>query len=210
MNWQKSQENMVVGCCLGHALHQDGTRRQNCREKRAQLKDTSVKLRETFGFMHPAEIITATAKYCTAAYGSNHWDYSTQEFKMMCNAWTTGHKLACNVPRACRTYLVQNVLAPHVSSLRAGLLHRGLFFFRSLLKSPSNEARLVALLAARDPRRSLGSILELVRNETGLDPFPVGQAELRAELDTAQRHGQRYLTGITGECQRYKSYWRRN
>ena len=114
---------------LGHALHQDGTMRQDCREKRAIFVDTSVKLRETFSFAHPAEIITATAKYCKVAYGSNLWDYSTPEFRMMCNAWTTGHKL----------------------------------------------------------RSSLGSNLELVRNETGLNPWAVGQAELRAKRDTAHR-----------------------
>ena len=31
---------------LGHALHQNGTMRQDCKEKRAQLIDTSVKIRE--------------------------------------------------------------------------------------------------------------------------------------------------------------------
>ena len=79
---------------LGHALHQDRTMRQDCCEKRVQFVDTSVKLRETFSFAHPAEIITATDKYCKTAYGSNLWDYSTAESRMMCNVWTTGHKLA--------------------------------------------------------------------------------------------------------------------
>jgi hypothetical protein len=172
---------------LGHALHQDGQMRQDCREKRAQLIDSSVKVRETFYFAHPAEVIAATGKYCTAAYGSNLWDHTTKEFDMLTNAWRTGHKLAWDVPRACRTYLVQSVLAPHVASLRVDLLHRGVNFFRGLLASPSTEVTVAALLAARDLRSSLGTNLALVRKETGLNPWVVGRAELRAALKAADR-----------------------
>ena len=46
----------------------------------------------------------------------------------------------------------------------------------------------VALLAARDLRSSLGSNLALlVREETGLDPWVVGRWELRAALEAADR-----------------------
>ena len=172
---------------LGHALHQDGQMTQDCREKRAQLIDNSVKIREGFSFAHPAEQITAIEKYCTAAYGSNLWNLRSPEAVMLTNAWRTGHKLAWNVPRACRTYLVQSVLAPHVASLRASLLHRSVGFFHGLLASPSWEVTVVALLAARDVRSSLGANLALVRDETGLDPWVTGRGELRAALEAANK-----------------------
>ena len=170
---------------LGHALHQDGTMAQDCREKRAQLIDGSVKIREGFGFAHPAEQITAVDKYCSAVYGSNLWDLGSREAEMLTNAWRTGHKLAWDVPRACRTFLVQSVLAPHVPSLRASLLHRAIGFFHGLLASPSPEVTVVARLAARDLRSSLGANLALVREETGLDPWVARKGELRAALDAA-------------------------
>ena len=122
---------------LGHALHQDGTMRQDCREKRAQFIDTSSKIRETFGFAHPSEQILAVEKYCTAVYGSNLWDLRGKEAGMLVSAWRTGHKLAWEVPRNCHTYLVEEVLAPEVVSLEASLLARFHGFFRSLLASPS-------------------------------------------------------------------------
>ena len=53
----------------------------------------------------------------------------------------------------------------------------------SLLAGPSHEVTVVALLAARDLRSSLGSNLALVREETGLDPWVAGRAELRAALE---------------------------
>ena len=173
---------------LGHALHQDGTMVQDTREKRAQFIDTSVKIRECFHFAHPAEQILAVEKYCTAAYGSNLWDLGNSETKMFVNAWRTGHKLAWEVPRSCHTYLVQEVLAPHVVNLNASLLLKFVGFFRSLMASPSNEVVVVALLAARDIRSNLGKNLALVRQVSGgLDPWVASTGQLRAALGRAER-----------------------
>ena len=172
---------------LGHALHEDGTMSQDSREKRASFIDSSVKIRESFSFAHPADQITAVEKYCTSVYGSNLWDLGSKESVMMTNAWRTGHKLAWDVPRHCRTYLVQEVLAPHVTSLRSSLLHRSVGFFRGLLESPSHEVTVTALLAARDIRSNLGANLMLVRKQTKLDPWMAGMDQLRAALDTADK-----------------------
>ena len=84
-----------------------------------QFIDTGVKIRESFGFAHPAEKILAVEKYCTSMYGSSLWDLGSQKGIMMVNAWRTGHKLAWDVPRGCRTYLVREVLATQVASMRA-------------------------------------------------------------------------------------------
>ena len=172
---------------LGHALHEDGTMSQDCREKHASFIDSSVKTREVFSFAHPADQITAVEKYCTAAYGSNIWDLGGRECEMLTNAWRTGHKLAWNVPRECRTYLVQEVLAPHVSSLRCSLLHCFVGFFRGLLQSPSHEVTAIALLAARDIRSNLGANLKLVQEKSKLDPWMAGMDQLRAALEAADR-----------------------
>ena len=172
---------------LGHALHQDGLMLQDCREKRAMMIDSSVKIRESFSFAHPTEQILAVSKYCSAAYGSNLWDLGSREAQMFTNAWRTGHKLAWDVPRSCRTFLVQTVLAPQDASMRASLLSRSVGFFRGLLASPSYEVAVVALLAARDVRSSLGSNLALVRQESGLDPWMESLARLRAALEVADQ-----------------------
>ena len=156
---------------------------QDCREKRAQMIDSSVKVRESFDFAHPAEQILAVSKYCSAAYGSNLWDMGSREAEMLTNAWRTGHKLAWDVPRHCRTFLVQTVLAPHDGSLRASLLNRSVGFFRGLLDSPSREVTVMALLASRDVRSSLGSNLALVQELSGLNPWMAGPAHLRAALE---------------------------
>ena len=151
------------------------------------LIDSSVKIREGFGFAHPMEQIVTVEKYCTAVYGSNLWDLGSPEGRMMVNAWRTGHKLAWDVPRNCHTYMVQEVLAPHVVSLRANLLSREVGFFRSLLASPSSEVTVLALLAARDIRSNLGSNLALVRELTKLDPWVEPRGSLLTALEKADK-----------------------
>ena len=101
---------------------------------------------------------------------------------MVFAAWRTGHKIAWRVHRGCRSYLVQQVLAPHVTSLRVQILCKFRGFFRSLLDSPSTEVAVVARLAARDLRSSVGTNLALLQRETGLDPWVVGPGHLRAVL----------------------------
>ena len=172
---------------LGHALHQDGTMVQDCKEKRAQFIDSSVKIRECFFFAHPAEQIAAVEKYSTAAYGSNLWDLGNHEADMFTNAWRTGHKLAWDVPRGCHTYLVEEVLASQVGSMKAGLLSKFVGFFHSLITSPSSEVMVVAMLAARDVRSNLGKNLSLVRETTGLDPWTARPGQLRAALNLSDR-----------------------
>ena len=167
---------------LGHTLHQDGTKSEDCKQKRAQFIDQSGKMRETFGFAHPHEQIVAIEKYCIAEYGSNLWDLNSQETRMYLSALKTGHKLAWGVDRRCRTYLVQEVLAPPVPSLEAGLLSMFHWFFLSLLQSPSHEVSVVARLAARDIRSNLGSNLDLLVKKSNPDPWVGTWHEVRMAL----------------------------
>ena len=153
----------------------------------AQFIDTSSRIREAFGFAHPCEQILAVEKYCTAMYGSNLWDLDGTEAGMMVSAWRTGHKLAWDVPRNCHTYLVEEVLAPQVASLKASLLSKFVGFFCSLITSPSSKVMVVAMLAARDIRSTVGSNLALLRNKTGLDPWTAGRCQLKAALELATR-----------------------
>ena len=168
---------------LGHTLSEEGTMKQDAREKRARFIDSHVKVRETFSFAHPEEQLIAVEKYCTSLYGSNLYDFNNSEFDMICSAWRTGVKLAWGVHRGCRTYLLQQVLAPGVTSLRVNLLLRYRAFFRSLLNSPSPEVQVAVRLAARDIRSSVGSNLALLRKESGgLDPWTAGPGQLKKAL----------------------------
>ena len=72
--------------------------------------------------------------------------------------------------------------------LNVGLMLIFIGFFRCLLASPSSEVVVVALLAARDVRSSLGKNLALVREASGgLDPWVASTGQLKAALQRSER-----------------------
>ena len=101
---------------------------------------------------------------------------------MVYASWRPSCKLSWDVPRSTRSYLLQEVLQSGITPLRVSLLLRFRNFFRSLLENPSNEVQVLARLAARDIRSSVGSNLALIGQETGLDAWSASPGELRAKL----------------------------
>ena len=177
----------VTRCAhLGHTLTADGLMNQDCREKRAEFIDNSVKIREMFSFAHPSEVITAIDKYCCSWYGSSIWCLQSSAVESICAAWRTAVKLAWNVDRACHGYFIDQVLAPGFRPLKASLLSRFHNFFASMLQSPSREIQTMARISARDIRSNFGSNLNLIREITNLDPWESPNQVIKNKLSQAE------------------------
>ena len=78
--------------------------------------------------------MTAVAKYCSAACGSNLWDLGSKEAVMLTYAWRTGHTWP-GPAAPTRWSPCWRPTCP-LPSLRASMLH-----FRRLLISPSTEVQ---------------------------------------------------------------------
>ena len=167
---------------LGHELHESGLMEYDAGIKKAIFVNQSVEIRETFGFANPIDIVSALKVYCSSFYGCMLWDLSGEKAGQVFNAWTTAVKLAWGVPRATRSYLVQQVLVPGVSSARADILARYGGFYRGLRKSPSCEVAVMANLAGRDIRSTTGRNLAYLQECSGLDPWVFGSARLKEEI----------------------------
>ena len=89
---------------------------------------------------------------------------SEQYFK----AWNTFVKLTYGVPRSTFTYLVEGYFARDFTTLRNQVLGRYPAFFKQLLSSHSKEVRLIANMAARDPKTTTGKNLLYVERLSGL------------------------------------------
>ena len=83
--------------------------------------------------------------------------------------------------------MVEELLAPQVSSMKASLSSKFIGFFHSLITSPSSKVMVVAMLAARDLRSNLGKNLSMVRETTGLDPWVARPGQLRTALELSDR-----------------------
>ena len=155
--------------------------------KRAIFIDSSVQVREMFKFASPVAVFTAMKVYCCSFYGSMLWDLGGQGASQVFNAWTTAVKLTWAVPRATRSYLVQQVLDAGLTSAKVDILARFAGFFRSLRRSPSYEVNVMANLVGRDIRSTTGANLRLIRELSGLDPWVFGSARLKEELVHKER-----------------------
>ena len=91
-------------------------------------------------------------------------------------------KLIWNLPRKCRSYFIEPVLAPGISPPRVSLMTRFLNFFHGLLASDSVEIQVLSRLAARDGRTSIGANLRAARDESGLDPWVYGGQRMKEAL----------------------------
>ena len=155
--------------------------------KRATFIDKSVEVREMFKFASPVEVLTAMKIFCCSFYGCMLWDLAGQGASQVFNSWNTAIKLAWFVPRATRTYLVQQVLSTGQTSAKVDILSRYRNFFHGLRKSPCHEVRVMANIAARDLRSSTGSNIRVVQDASGLDPWRCSALELKKSLEQKEQ-----------------------
>ena len=83
----------------------------------------------------------------------------------------TAVKLIHNLPRSTYTYLVEGYAAKNQTSLRNQVLRRYHGFFHSLLKSPSQEVRILSNMVARDPSSNISDNLKYLLELTNLSPW---------------------------------------
>ena len=196
---------------LGHELHETGSMEHDALVKRAVFIAQSVELRESLGFASPVEVLTAMKVYCCSFYGSMLWDLGGEGASQVFNAWNTAVKLTWAVPRATRTYLVQQCLAGDLTSARVDIMARYAGFFRSLVNSPSYEVSVMAGLAGRDIRSTTGSNMRLLDDMTGLVAEKFGSARLKEELVKTElvevpptdQWRVRYLSSLLEQRQRH-------
>ena len=158
----------------------------DCRRRRGEFIDSSVKIREMFSFAYPCEVITAIEKHCCSFYGSNLYDMRSPAVQSLCAAWRTAIKLSWNVDRASHSYFIPAILAPGLRPLQASLLSRFHNFFLSTLESPSLEVQVMSRLSGRDLRSNFGSNLRLIVEKTGLDPWEVNNKSIKEKLSAAE------------------------
>ena len=107
---------------------------------------------------------------------------------MFFNSWKTNVKLAWEVPRGTRTFIVQQLLAPGMVSARAEVFGRFVGFLRGLRSAPSHEVRAMVALTARDLRTVTGQNIRTVEEATGglVDVWVASPDSVRAAVMTVE------------------------
>ena len=167
---------------LGYEIHQMCDMSYDCKVKKAEFIKTSTDIRETFSFGHPDQVLSAITLYACHFYGAMLWDLSSDICGQVYRSWNTCVKLVWDVPRSTHTYLVDNLLATNHTSIKKLILSRYVKFHKNLLKSKSDEVRILANIVSRDIRSVTGKNLDMIERESGQDPWKTNSFMVKENL----------------------------
>ena len=167
---------------LGHTLTQSGSMDQDCKIRRAIFIQKSLEVREQLHYARPADIMKAVSVYCGDSYGSMLWSLRSEAAESYFKCWNTCVKLVNKVPRSSFTYLVEDYFAKNQSSMRNQVLGRYHGFFHGLLKSPSQEVRLLCNMVARDPSSNTADNLSYIKEQSRLSIWKNSSVEIKHAL----------------------------
>lgn len=167
---------------LGHEIHESGTMELDARMKRAKFISDTVEVRDSFDFASPVEVLRAVKTYCGALYGAMLWDLGGSGADQIFKSWNTCVKLTWQVPRATRTYFLDQLLMCGLTSVKSDVMSRYTKFLQTLTKSPSSEVVTMSNIVSRDVRSTTGSNVQYILNQTGLDANNCSLVEMRKTL----------------------------
>ena len=135
---------------LGHTLNEYGTMDSDCKSKRAQFIQEANQINEQFSFASPIELLQAHKLYVCSFYGSNLWDLGGITVETVYSAWRRNVRICWKTPLWTPGFLVSNVLAPGITSVKTDIISRYVSFFQGLVQSPCIEVVFLAELVSLD------------------------------------------------------------
>ena len=118
--------------------------------------------------------------YCLHLYGGMLWNFSSDQTGQFCRSWNTSVKLAHNVPRGTKTFLVDNFLADSFPPVIQELYARYVKFLKALRTSPSQEIKHLFNMVKTDVQSNTGLNINMIQRDTSLDPCKVNSSQVRS------------------------------
>ena len=70
-------------------------------------------VKESYKFLDTHELQQVILTHCSAFYGSNLWDFTSNETHKVFNLWNMSVRDIFDLPRTTRTYLIENMCSIH-------------------------------------------------------------------------------------------------
>ena len=104
------------------------------------------------------------------------WDLYSESANKAYRAWNVTIRMAHDLPRQTRTFIVENYLCP-LPSARQMILRRYVQYVQSLLNSANPVISQLASLSVNSTRSVTGRNVKNMRDEFGLDPLSVNKRQ---------------------------------
>ena len=139
--------NEIVPRCdkavhLGHLLDTDNTNRTLVEDAISNFNKSYHGFMSRFGSCNSTTKNKLLHQYCTAMYGSQLWDLTSQSVKTLCTKWRTAHRMVLSLP-----YNTHSNLLPLIAENRpldCMLECRYIGFYKTISESKNNIVKYIA------------------------------------------------------------------
>ena len=107
------------------------------------------------------------------------------ETQKVFNLWNSSVRDIYNLPRAARTYLIENVLSTH-HGFKTDIMSRFQKFVKSLFNCPMAPVRMLASMLRTDVWSVFGKNIACITKEVGRNPLEISRMELIRKLSSRQ------------------------
>ena len=166
---------------LGHEIHKSGSPELDCNMARGRYIGTSSEVLAMFDFATPEQKLTAIQTYCCSWYGSMLWEFYSDTAEKAFRAWSTTVKIAHQLPRHTRTFIMEHYLSGSLPSVRQMILRRYVQFLQGLLSSSNPAVCHLANLAVATNLSVTGRNVIRMWEEFGRDPVTCHKREFVVE-----------------------------
>ena len=153
---------------LGFTLTSDCMSASDIMEKRASFISTVYSLNQEFAFATPEIRLKMCHLYNTAFYGSNCWEFSSDQFAKFSKTWNVNLRILYDLPFDTHCWVVEELSGgKHFKQM---IYSRFLKYLSVLRKNKRSFIRTLYTIVQADVRTLTGSNIRRVLLDTNLDP----------------------------------------
>ena len=158
---------------LGFTLTSDCSSACDTMEKRASFISRQYNLNQEFSFAKPEVKLKMSRLYNTAFYGSNCWEFGSEQFEKFSKSWNVNLRILFDLPRETHCWIVEELSGgKHFLQMIYSRFRKYLTVLK-LNKRPF--IRTLYDIVSGDARSPTGSNVRKVLLDSGLDPRVVSK-----------------------------------
>ena len=152
---------------LGHRISENGSMNDDCDYRRYEFLRKSSKIINEFENSDGNVLLNLINIYACSFYGSNIWDFGSEDCANLFRSWNKVVKNAWAVPPNAHNYFVGNLLGVGHHDLKSSIFKRFISFVQRLLNSKKPIVSILSMISTRDVRSIIGKNISVIRSISG-------------------------------------------
>ena len=163
---------------LGFTLSSDCSLNFDIQNKRASFISRQYSLNQEFAFANPDNKLRMCRLYNTAFYGSNCWDFSSEEFGKFARSWNVNLRILFDLPRDTHCWIVEEL--SNGRHFKQMIYSRFIKYLKVLSQNRKPFIRTLFNLVSKDAKSLTGSNVRKILLQTDQDPLRLDRNCIRS------------------------------